>query len=314
MHIGLLTDSLSRMPLFETLDAAAELGVTGVEIATGNWSAAPHLNLDEMLASVSRRSTLLTALSQRGLHLDALNASGNILHPRTGKKQLEVARNTILLASELGVETVVMMSGLPAGPGDSVPNWITTCWPPETQEILQYQWEDVAVPQWNELAEFARRHGVKKLALELHPNQLVFNVRSFLKLREAVGDVIGVNLDPSHLMWMGVDPLEAVRALGHAICHVHAKDTRIESEMKLNSGYEVRPFDDVSNRAWNYVTLGRGAEQGQAFWDQFVSELRLAGYDGPLSIEHEDASMSQLEGVRESVRVLREALGAVVST
>jgi sugar phosphate isomerase/epimerase len=309
MQIGLLTDSLSDRPLVEAMDAAAELGVETLEIATGNWSQAPHLDLDAVLRDPARQSALLGQAASRGLRLEALNANGNVLHPVTGAAQSAVVHDTIRLAGALHVDTVVMMSGLPAAPGDSAPNWITVCWPPEVSDILEYQWNEVALPYWSELVTFARSHGVTTLALELHPGQLVYNVRSFQRLRNAVGDVVGVNLDPSHLMWMGADPITAIEALGESIYHVHAKDTRIEErEAKTNSCYEVRPFDDVAHRAWNYVTLGRGQAGAQSYWQRFVDALRAVGYDGVLSIEHEDASMPRLDGVRESVDLLKAVL------
>jgi sugar phosphate isomerase/epimerase len=111
--------------------------------------------------------------------------------------------------------TVVLMSGLPTAPGDRHPNWICTAWPPETGRILQAQW-DLAVPHWQRLAAFAEEHGVL-LAVEMHANQLVYNAPTLLRLREAVGPVVGANMDPSHLMWMGSDPIASVRALDGAI-------------------------------------------------------------------------------------------------
>ena len=309
MQIGMLTDSLADRSLIEAMDAAAELGVDTLEIATGNWSSAPHLDLTTVLNDPGQQSALLEHATSRGLRLEALNANGNVLHPVTGGDQTAVAHDTIRLAGALGIDTVVMMSGLPAAPGDSAPNWVTVCWPPEVSDILEYQWNDVALPYWGELVTFAQTHGVTKLALELHPHQLVYNVRSFQRLRDAVGDVVGVNLDPSHLMWMGADPLSAIAALGESIYHVHAKDTWIdEREARTNSCYEVRPFSDVEHRAWNYVTLGRGQAGGRKYWQRFVEALRAVGYDGVLSIEHEDAAMPRLDGVRESVDLLKAIL------
>jgi sugar phosphate isomerase/epimerase len=146
------------------------------------------------------------------------------------------------------------MSGLPAAPGDHTPNWITTCWPPETTEILEHQW-DIAVPYWRELADFAGQHDVQ-LALEMHANQLVYNAPTLLRLREAAGAVVGANMDPSHLMWMGSDPIQSIRALDGAIYHVHAKDTRLQTDRQaLTSRLETLPWERVDDRAWNYVTL-----------------------------------------------------------
>jgi len=310
MNIGLLTDSLSAMPLIEALDATAALGIETVEVATGNWSNAPHLQLDKLIDDLAAARSFVKEVQARGLRLEALNANGNPLHPVTGDAQSQVVRDTFRLANHMEVDTVVMMSGLPGAPGDRAPNWITTCWPPEVTHILEYQWNEVAIPYWLDLVAFAETCGVTKIALELHPHQLVYNVRSFQRLHAAVGDTVGVNLDPSHLMWMGADPCAAVEALGDAIYHVHAKDTRIEPEARVNTCYETYPFEAIEKRAWNYVTLGRGHDGGLDYWRSLMQALRGVGFEGALSIEHEDASMSQLDGVQESVQFLRAALQA----
>lgn len=308
MKIGLFTDSLGDRSLEDALDQAAELGVETVELATGNWSTAPHLRLSEVVDNCAAQRALLDSIEGRGLRLEALNANGNPLHPTDGSRQAGVLHDTIRLAGQLGVSTVVAMSGLPAAPGDRHPNWITTAWPPECGDILEYQWNDVALPFWRATIARAAANGVGRVALELHPHQLVYNVSSFRRLHDQVGDIVGVNLDPSHLMWMGADPLDVVAALGVSIYHVHAKDTRIEGRSTIDTNYETRPFNAVSMRAWNYVTLGRGHPDGVAFWRRFIGALDLAGYIGALSIEHEDAALPRLEGVTASVDVLKEAL------
>ena len=307
MQIGLMTDSVPALSITETLDLAAELGLDTVEFATGNWSTAPHLDLGRLLADETARTALAAAVAARSLRISALNANGNPLHPATGREQDRVLRDTIRLASLLGVDTVVCMSGLPAAPGDHTPNWITTCWPPETTEILRAQW-DIAIPYWRDLGAFARKENVQ-LALEMHANQLVYNAPTLLRLREAAGPVFGANLDPSHLMWMGADPIQSARALEGAIYHVHAKDTRLESgRQALTSRLETLPWERVDDRAWNYVTLGDGHPGGIEFWSQFISALCASGYTGTLSIEHEDLALPPIDGVRRSVDLLRDAV------
>jgi len=309
MHIGLMMDSLTEMSLEEALDAAASLGIEAVEIPLGNWSPAPHVDFEALVADPGARRRLVHEVESRGMTLDSLNASGNQLHPVSGPEESRVVQETIRIAGDLGITKVVLMSGLPGAPGDSAPNWITSSWPAETGRILEYQWSEVAIPWWHRLADHARACGVTRLALELHPGQLVYNVRSFRRLRAEIGDLVGVNMDPSHLFWMGADPLAAIDALGDAVYHVHAKDTRIEPLAAVDSCYETLPMEDWQHRAWNYVALGRGQAGGVEYWRAFVERLRGVGYDGILSIEHEDASMTQLQGVTESVEVLREVLG-----
>ncbi len=305
MKIGIVSDSLGHLPFETMLDTAAGLGITGVEINTANWTAAPHANLKELVANAGARKSFQVAFKQRGLELIALNANGNQLHPTEGERQSEGLYDTIRLAGELGVETVVLMSGLPEGAkGDTMPNWVISSWPPETQTILKYQWEEKLYPYWNKLVTHAKQHGVKKLAVELHGNQLVYNVPSLLKLRKEIGPMVGANFDPSHLMWMGADPLAAIDKLGVAIFHSHAKDTMINKPVAdLTSRLENGSLMDIPGRAWSYITLGYG--NGESWWRDFCYRLRMVGYDGWLSIEHEDVMLSREEGVRKSVELLK---------
>jgi sugar phosphate isomerase/epimerase len=272
---------------------------------TGNWSTSPHADLGELVASPGSRSALLAAIESRGLELFALNANGNQLDPADGPRQSKVLHDTITLAAELGVSTVVCMSGLPEGAdGDVTPNWITSSWPPEVHETLRWQWDERLLPYWRDLVAHAEAAGVERLAIELHGNQLVYNVPTLLRLRDEVGPLAGANLDPSHLLWMGGDPLVAIAGLGDAIHHVHAKDTMIDADnAATRTRLENLPMDRVHDRAWSYVTVGFG--QDESWWRSFCYRLRLAGYDGWLSIEHEDMVISRTEGVRRSVDVLR---------
>ena len=308
MKIGMITDSLAEMGLDELLRTAAELGIERLEFAGGNWSRAPHLKLDLLLESENARREFLAKLGGHGIALSALNCSGNPVHPgEHGKRHREVTRKTIKLASLLGVPRVVMMSGCPGGPGDANANWVTTSWPPEMQTILRYQWEEVLIPFWRELVAYANGLGIRKLCLELHGHQNVYSVETFQRLRDAVGETVGVNFDPSHLMWMGADPLAAIAALDGAIYHVHAKDTRIDAGIAARNGrIEVKPGELADRRAWNYVTLGLGHDE--AWWRTFCAALRQVGYDDVLSIEHEDVSMTPLEGVRRSVELLKRVM------
>ena len=213
MKIGIVSDSLGHLGFEEMLDAAAGLGIEGIEVNACNWTAAPHLDLPKLRADAGARRSFLQAFETRGLELIALNANGNQLHPTEGERQSADLRETIRLAGELGVEKVVLMSGLPAGgPEDRTPNWVVSSWPPETQRILKWQWEEKLLPYWHDLAAFARENGVTKLCVEIHGNQLVYNVPALLRLRAAIGPAVGANLDPSHLMWMGADPIAAVDA------------------------------------------------------------------------------------------------------
>ena len=306
MKIGMITDSLGYLSFEDMLQAAAKLQLQTVEFACGNWSSAPHMNLSSMLESAKARAEFMAAVKDHGLIISALNCSGNQLHPGpSGPEHHKVVQDTIKLAKLLDVERVVMMSGLPGGPGDANPNWIITEWPPECLDILDYQWNEKIIPYWKDLVKFANNQGIHKLCLELHGHQAVYNVNTLFKLREAVGETVGANYDPSHPMWMNADPLQAVRVLGKAIYHVHAKDTRVEPyPTAIDGTLEARAPTRIAERSWNYITLGYG--HSTSWWKNFCTELKLAGYDDVLSIEHEDMMMSPMEGMEKSVKLLRE--------
>ena len=304
MKLGFVSDSLSALSFEEVLDHAVRLGVSGVEINTGGWSTAPHFDLVAMKGDAGARKAFSKAFSDRGLEPIALNANGNQLHPVTGVAQSACLRDTIVVAGELGIKTVCCMSGLPGGaPGETTPNWVVSSWPPETQTILKWQWEEVLFPYWHDLAELAKEHGVERLAIELHGNQLVYNVPGLMRLRAEIGPMVGANLDPSHLFWMGADPLAAADALGAAVHHVHAKDTALNAPVQATTSLlDNGSLMDIAARSWSYITLGFG--HGEEWWRQFCYRLRVGGYDGWLSIEHEDVILNSLEGLERSVALL----------
>ena len=181
-------------------------------------------------------------------------------------------------------------------------------WPPEYLEILDWQWNEVLIPYWKDFVAFAKAHGVNKIALEMHQGFCVHNTYTLKKLREAVGPEIGANLDPSHLIWQGMDPIQVIRALGgEAIFHVHAKDTKIDPiNAPIDGTLDARPYNDELHRSWIFRSIGYGHDE--LFWKDFVSQLRLVGYDYVLSIEHEDSLMSKNEGLVKACDVLKRAI------
>ncbi len=308
MKIGMITDSLPGTDFDTLVDDRARLELDMLEFGCGNWSSAPHLDLDRMLESESARREFKARLDAHGIAISALNCSGNPLHPgrrrttsRRGHAQDDQAREPHGRGSRR--DDV----GLPRRAGDSHANWITTEWPPEVREILRWQWDEVLIPYWRDLVAYANGLGIRKLCLELHGHQNVYNVRTLHQLRDAVGETVGANFDPSHPMWMGADPHAGARALGEAIYYVHAKDTRIDPVLAgVNGLIETIPGDRFRERTWNYITLGYG--HGEQWWREFVAVLAAVGYDDVFSIEHEDPMLPALEGVEKSVAFLRNVL------
>ena len=308
MKIGLVTDCLAGQSFQELLKTCQALGIEQIELGCGNWSSAPHIDLDGLLKSETKRDEMKGMLADCGISISAFNCSGNPLAPgEWGEREREVTRKTFRLSKYFGLDTVVMMSGLPAGgPEDKLPNWVVTSWPPETQAILHYQWNEVAVPYWRETVKEANACGVSHLALEPHGCQLVHDVENFCRLREACGGdrTIGFNLDPSHLFWMGADPIAVARVLGDAIYHVHVKDVRIEQPAAVNTLLDGKGVLEFAKRSWNFAIPGYGHDE--RWWREFLVTLKMVGYDGVLSIEHEDYTMGTLEALQKSVRLLRE--------
>jgi sugar phosphate isomerase/epimerase len=216
-----------------------------------------------------------------------------------------VSRKTVLLAEKLGVPVVVDFSGCPGdSPKSTAPNWVTCPWPPDYLDVLQWQWDKAVTPYWTEHGKFAADHGVR-IAIEMHPGFVVYSPETMLKLRAIAGPSVGANLDPSHLFWQNIDPIAAVRRLGDAIFYVHAKDTQLyPANLSLTGVLDTKPYTDERNRSWLFRTCGYG--HGAEWWKEFVSTLRMYGYDNVLSIEHEDSLLSAEEGLTKAATFLNE--------
>jgi sugar phosphate isomerase/epimerase len=311
VKVGVFTVLFQDMELEPMLDHVASLGLEAVELGTGNYPGNAHCDPDELLGDASK---LLRAVEQRGLAISALSCHGNPLHPDTevARRSHETWRKTARLAVELGVPVVNCFSGCPGdGPAATKPNWVTCAWPPDFLEVLEWQWNEVAIPYWQEEAAFARGLGLDRIGFELHPGFLAYNPETLLRLREAAGPEIGANVDPSHLVWQGIDPLEAVRELGRAgaIFHVHAKDTYLDGgNIRRNGVLDTKHYSRYAERSWSFRTVGYGSDA--KFWRDFVSMLRTVGYDYVLSIEHEDGLASPAEGLAKAVALLRDTVFA----
>lgn len=306
MKLGIVTDSLGAYPFEEMLRKVSLKGIECLELTTGGWSCAPHLDLDLLLSSKELRSDYIKKINDFGLTIGALNCSGNQLAPNSkGEKDKITVEKTLQLANELGVSKLVMMSGLPGGScEDTTPTWITTSWPPENLEIENWQWNERVLPYWYSLVKKAKEYGIKQIALENHGCQAVYNDETLIRLRDNVGQMIGMNLDPSHLFWMGGDPMQMVRNLEGMIYHVHAKDVRIENGKCSGNGLlDTKTIDRWKDRSWNYVALGYGHDL--LWWKTFFSTLIKSGYDDLVSLEMEDMSMSPEVGIDKSLDVLK---------
>ena len=304
MKVGVFTALLANFSLDKVLDKLKSLNIFTVELGTGNYPGDPHCKLS-MLNDRQALKEFKQKLEINGFTISALSCHGNPLHPNPAiaKAYQETSKRAVRLAEKLGVPVVIDFSGCP---GDSdkakYPNWVTCPWPPEYLDLLAWQWERKVIPYWTRHAQFAKDHGVK-IAIEMHPGFVAYSPETLLKLRHAVGNTVGCNYDPSHMFWQGIDPIKAIRVLGDSIFHVHAKDTQIyESNLPKTGVLDTKKYTDERNRSWIFRTCGFG--HGAEWWKEFVSTLRMYGYDGALSIEHEDSLLSPDEGLRKAVEFL----------
>jgi sugar phosphate isomerase/epimerase len=307
MKLGVFTPVFGALSTADMIARVQALRhVQAVELGTGGWPGRAHLDdLSEMIDGHCRATTYRQVLGDAGLTISALSCHGNPLHPDRAVAGRDDAlfRQTVRLAAKMQVPTVVTFSGCP-GDSDTArhPNWVTTAWPPEFLDLLDWQWEKKAIPYWRDAARFAADHGVT-VALEAHPGFLVYNPETLLRLRAAVGPNLGINFDPSHLFWQGVDIPAAIRALTGCIFHVHAKDLAFDRQnVAVNGVLDTKSYRRLTERSWLFRTVGWG--HGEGVWKEIVSALRLAGYDHVISIEHEDALASVDQGMQAAVDLL----------
>src|SRR6476659_7570289 len=304
MRVGVFTPLLSQFTLDQVIEKLKSLDISTFELGTGNYPGDPHCKLS-MLQDKAALKDFKKKLDDNGISISALSCHGNPLHPNSSvaKAYQETSKKTILLAEKLGVPVVIDFSGCP-GDSDNAkyPNWVTCPWPPEYLDVLDWQWEKKVIPYWTKRAKFAEDHGIK-IAIEMHPGFVAYSPETMLRLRSAAGKAIGVNYDPSHFFWQGVDVPAAIRALGDSIFHVHAKDTQIyQRNLPITGVLDTKKYTDERNRAWIFRTVGYG--HGAEWWKEFASTLRMFGYDYVLSIEHEDSILSPNEGLSKGIDFL----------
>lgn len=315
MKLGVMAAGLGAMGWDKALDYCKKVGLDAIELPVGAYPGKPFFNPEEVLKDAKLQAKIKSDVKKRGLEIIGLAVHGNPVSPIEKDRRAHVRdHNTaVKLARRLGTDVVINFSGCPGGSDkDKMPNWVTCAWPPEYGKVLEYQWTEVLLPFWSKKAKEAANEGVK-IAFEAHPGFSVYNPETILRLR-AVGAAIGsdcpsnlgANLDPSHFFWQGIDPVEAARVLGDAgaIFHVHGKDCGIDPyNTRRNGTLDTKSYGDLHNRSWVFRTCGYG--HGDEFWKPFVSMLRAKGYDGVISIEHEDSYMSVQEGFEKAVAYLR---------
>ena len=310
MKLGVLTNLFGKMSLEEALTKFEALGIEAAEIGCGGYPGKAHCDPKVLLNDKKALDEFKATLARHHIELSNLSAHGNPVHPdkKIAKAFHDDFIDAVLLAEKLGVDTVVTFSGCPGGsPEDKTPNWATCAWPDDFLSVLDYQWNEVLIPYWKKTAEFAKNHGVTKIAFEMHPGFCVYNPETMLRIREAVGETLGANFDPSHLIWQGIDPVAAIKALEGAIYHFHAKDTKLDKYNVAKFGVlDTKHYSDEAHRSWIFRSVGYG--NGLDYWRDIISALRLVGYDKVMSIEHEDSLMTPEEGLRHAVEFLKQSI------
>ena len=310
MKLGVLTNLFGGMSLDEALTKFEALGIEAVEIGCGGYPGKAHCDPKVLLSDAKALEEFKAAFARHNVELACLSVHGNAVHPdkAIAKQVHDDFVDAVLLAEKVGIDTIVTFSGCPGGsPEDKTPNWATCAWPEDFLAVLDYQWNDVLIPYWKKTAAFAKEHGVTKIAFEMHPGFCVYNPETLLRLRAEVGDVIGANFDPSHLIWQGIDPVAAIRTLEGAIYHFHAKDTKIDKYNTAKFGVlDTKHYSDEIHRSWVFRSVGYG--NGLDYWREIISNLRLVGYDKVMSIEHEDSLMTPEEGLAHAVEFLKESI------
>ncbi|MFP4005290.1 MAG: sugar phosphate isomerase/epimerase family protein [Candidatus Hadarchaeia archaeon] len=310
MKVGVLTVLFGDKPLSEILEYLSEKDVEAIELPGGGFSSSGHFSTEEVLEDEEKQNEILDLVDDHDMEISAISSHGNPLHPQEEKAKSDdkVLRKSIELADKMNVDVVNGFSGCPGASEDANhPNWITAPWPSEFKEVLEWQWEKKLIPYWKEIAKLADEHGIN-IGLEMHPNFSVYNPETLLKLRNNTNDRIGANFDPSHLIWQDIDPERAIRKLGekNAIYHFHAKDVRIyKQNSSLNGVLDTKSYTKGKERSWIFRSVGYG--HGEEYWRNIVSVLRMVGYNGVLSIEHEDLLADPLEGLEKAIEVLKKA-------
>ena len=316
MKLGVMAALFTGMEFEAALEYCADVGLDCIEIPVGGYPGQPFFDPAKILASQKQQKEVKAKLADFGLELSGLAVHGNPVHPDKShaRRDHEAFETAVKLAPKLGTDTVITFSGCPGGSkSDKTPNWVTCAWPPDYESIQIYQWDEVLVPYWAEQAKLCKKHGVK-VAWEAHPGFTVYNPETLIRLSQratkAAGmtrgqSPLGCNLDPSHFFWQGIDPVLATREIGEAglLYYCHAKDTELDRHQGPINGYnDARSYGDLKNRSWTFRTCGYG--HGDEFWKPFISMLKRYGYDGVLSIEHEDPLMSIAEGFEKAVGYL----------
>ncbi len=308
MKLAVFSPVFGNKTLEEALKYLSAKGVEGLELGAGGFPGKAHADILELKKDANKRAALKDLFAKYNMEICAISVHGNGVHPQKAVADVATAEleAAIDVAEKLGVKKIVTFSGCPGDGKGDMPNWVTCPWPNEFSDVLRYQWEDVLIPYWKKHAAQAEGAGVQ-ICFEMHPGFCVYNPETMIKLRDAAGKALGANLDPSHLIWQGIDVPEAIKYLGDALYYFHAKDTALDkSNTSKNGVLDTKPYADEAHRSWIFRTVGYGSDE--KFWKDVCTALRLVGYDYYMSIEHEDSLMTQEEGLEKAIAFMQKIM------
>ncbi len=310
MKLSVVSGVLGGMSLDESLKYLKSIGVSQFELGVGGYPGTKHADAKILVKDKAKRDELVATFRKYDMEISALSVHGNCVHPNKAMAESFEAdfEAACVLAGQIGVDRIITFSGCPGSdPSAKNPSWVTCPWPNEYLDELDYQWNEVLIPYWKKAVKFAEANGVKRIALEMHPGFCVYNPETLMKLRNAIGPMIGANVDPSHLIWHGINLVDAISYLGDAVYYFHAKDTCINTRnVRVNGVLDTKPYADVAHRSWVFRTMGYGTDDLE--WKKIISALKVVGYDDSISIEHEDSLMAPKEGLEKAVNFLKDII------
>jgi sugar phosphate isomerase/epimerase len=276
MEIGILTAPFRNESLDHVIDFASANGFDALEIAATPGSR----HLDPATLTARQAKEIAAKVEKKGLRISSLACYMNVTDPDPGKRQAVVNHliKAVDAAHALGIDVVCAMAGMPQ-PGMTRIETI----------------EKVVSKVYPKILRHAARKGVK-IAMENWTATNIRNLQEWDRIFEVVPDEnFGLNFDPSHLYWQGIDPIEAVDRFAKRIFHVHAKDTEVKA-------HKLRYVGNQGSGWWRYVIPGLG----DIAWGPFIGALRRIGYNSVLSIEHEDGAQGREEGFIRGMNYLRQ--------
>lgn len=310
----LFTGQWADLPITEMARLASEWGYDGLELAC--WG--DHFEVDRALAEDGYVADHKAMLAGYGLEVYAISnhlvgqavcdnpideRHEGILHARiwgdgepegVRQRAAQEMKDTARAAAKLGVDLVVGFTG------SSI--WHTVAmFPPASEDMIARGYQDFA-DRWNPILDVFDEVGVR-FAHEVHPSEIAYDYYTTVATLEAIGhrEAFGLNWDPSHMVWQGIDPANFILDFADRIYHVDCKDAKVKrADGRRGRMGSHLPWADL-RRGWDFVSVGRG----DVDWEECIRALNDIGYDGPISVEWEDAGMDRLQGAPEALKLLK---------